>query len=515
MSNGVSTNKKTLINVFCSLVLLCTNLVISFFLSPYIVKNIGVEANGFIQLANNFVTYAQLIVTALNGMAARYITLEYTKQNYNKANLFYNSVFWGNIFIVLILFVPAVFMIFKLESLLNIPTELIFDVKVLFSIVFMNFFLGVAFPNWECGTYVTNNLNRTYIPQAFLNILKCGLIFILFICFSPHVWFVGVAVSISTVLMLIVNCINTHELTPQLYISIGKNKILYSFDAIKKLIGSGIWNSVANAGSIMLTGLNLLICNTFLGAREMGIFSLSQIFYSVIFQLAHSLRSAFAPEMTILYANGDRDKLLKVLNKDVKIATILITVPLGGIIAFGDIFYKLWIPSQDSSLLYSLTILSLLNLFFTSGIQILYNIFSIVDKVKDDAIQTVVSGIISISLNLLLLKFTNLGLYSIASVTAIVNIIRYLVITLPGLAKYLGYKPTQFYPHVGFTLLSISLITIIGVGIRNVFPINNWFAFVLIAFFTGIFGFITNFLIFLRKEERLILLQKFWNKFKK
>ena len=101
MNNGVSTNKKTLINVFCSLVLLCTNLVISFFLSPYIVKNIGVEANGFIQLANNFVTYAQLIVTALNGMAARYITLEYTKQNYEKANLFYNSVFWGNIFIVL------------------------------------------------------------------------------------------------------------------------------------------------------------------------------------------------------------------------------------------------------------------------------------------------------------------------------------------------------------------------------------------------------------------------------
>ena len=86
--------KKTMINVICSLFVLATNVLISFFLSPFIVKNIGVEANGFVTLANNFVTYAQLIVSALNSMAARFIAIAYVKKDYKKANLYYNSVFW-------------------------------------------------------------------------------------------------------------------------------------------------------------------------------------------------------------------------------------------------------------------------------------------------------------------------------------------------------------------------------------------------------------------------------------
>ena len=82
--------KKTMINVICSLFVLATNVLISFFLSPFIVKNIGVEANGFVTLANNFVTYAQLIVSALNSMAARFIAIAYIKKDYK-------TIIYGNV----------------------------------------------------------------------------------------------------------------------------------------------------------------------------------------------------------------------------------------------------------------------------------------------------------------------------------------------------------------------------------------------------------------------------------
>ncbi len=65
------------------------------------------EANGFVTLANNFVTYANLIVTALNSMAARFITVEYVKKNYKKANLYYNSVFWGNLIVVAVFIITG------------------------------------------------------------------------------------------------------------------------------------------------------------------------------------------------------------------------------------------------------------------------------------------------------------------------------------------------------------------------------------------------------------------------
>lgn len=37
----MSSNKKTIINLICSLMVLATNIIINFWLSPFIVKNIG------------------------------------------------------------------------------------------------------------------------------------------------------------------------------------------------------------------------------------------------------------------------------------------------------------------------------------------------------------------------------------------------------------------------------------------------------------------------------------------
>ncbi len=85
-----------MVNVFCSLLIMVTNTVISLFLSPFIIKNIGIEANGYIKLAGDFVMVGSLISGALNSMACRSITIEYAKKNYTKANLYYNSVFWGH-----------------------------------------------------------------------------------------------------------------------------------------------------------------------------------------------------------------------------------------------------------------------------------------------------------------------------------------------------------------------------------------------------------------------------------
>ena len=82
MKKERSNSFKTTINLLSSVGVLITNLCISFFLSPYIIRTIGVEANGFVNLANTFVTYADLVVMALNAMAARFITIAYIQKDY-------------------------------------------------------------------------------------------------------------------------------------------------------------------------------------------------------------------------------------------------------------------------------------------------------------------------------------------------------------------------------------------------------------------------------------------------
>lgn len=501
----MNNKKRTIINLVCSMMVMVTNLLIGFVLSPYIVRNIGVEANGFVTLASNFVTYASLIVTALNSMAARYITISYVQKDFKRANLYYNSVFWGNLLIVAILVLPALFFIVKMETIIDVPSNIAVDVKVLFAFVFFNFFISTGLPNWDCGTYVTNRLDRSYIPNVFASVIRCACIFLMMSLLTPKVWYVGCAATILTLITLIANCYNTHLLTPELRIQLSEGKPIYSLKAIWELVGSGIWNSISSVGNMLLSGLDLIIANMALGATAMGILSLSKTLPNLMQQLSSSICSVFAPELTINYAKGDMEAVLKDINRAMKLTSVIMTVPFAGIVVLCDRFYQLWVPSQDATLLQALTILSILGYMFTSGTQILYNVFSTVNKVKENAIAMLLSGVVSTVLTLLLVQYTQLGIYAVAGVSVFVCLVRNMIFTIPMTAKYLGCLFFQFYSQVGRTILSSGLLIGAGIAVKPFLPQGSWGAFIISAVVIGILGLLINVFLILNRSERAFL----------
>ena len=62
-------------------------------LTPFITRNIGAEAYGFVTLAKEFSQYAAILTMALNTYAARYIGLSYHKNDIHGANVYFASVF--------------------------------------------------------------------------------------------------------------------------------------------------------------------------------------------------------------------------------------------------------------------------------------------------------------------------------------------------------------------------------------------------------------------------------------
>lgn len=508
-------NKRTMINLVCSFAVLITNILIGFFLSPYIIKTVGVEANGFVTLANNFVTYANLIVTALNSMAARFITLSYIKKDYKQANKYYNAVFWGNLIIVAVLLLPAVCLILRLETVLDIPTHIVWDVKFLFVFVFFNFFIATGLPNWDCGTYITNRLDRTYIPNMVSSVFRCVFLVLIFNVFTPHVWYVGLASSLVVIINLVAKGYNTHVLTPELKVGLKKGTRSCSWKAIKELVGSGIWNSISSVGNLLLNGLDLIICNIFIDSTAMGIIALSKTLPAYMQQFSASITQVFAPELMINYAKGDKEVVLRDINRAMKITSVLLVIPLVGIIVMSKDFYHLWVPSQDANTLSKLTIITCLGYAFTSGTQILYNVFPTVNKVRTNAIYMVLSGVASTILVFILLKTTNLGIYAIAGCSVFTCWIRNMLYTVPYAAKYLGYKKTQFYPQVVSCFTNTMLLSIIGTFIRGFFEINNWIQFLGVATLIGSVCLVVGIMVFLKKEERDILLNKVFGRIRR
>lgn len=504
MARTRSNSLNTTINIVTSMGVLCANLIVSFFLSPYIIRTIGIEANGFVNLANSFVSYANLFVTALNAMAARFITIEYIKKDYEKANLYYNSVFWGNLIIDVVLLIPAAIFIGRLDNFVDVPANILWDVKILFAVVFFAFFVRTGAPNYDCGSYITNRMDLANIPSMATALLRCVILFCMFSLFEPHIWYVGFTSTLISLITLFIAGHYTHVLTPELKVKLCKP--VCSLGVIKELVGSGIWNSVSIAGNTLLSGLDLLICNIYLGPTLMGILSLSKTLPNILITLSESIRGAFGPELTISFAKGDKDNILACVKKAMKITSVIVTIPTAGLVVMSDAFYTLWVPSQDARLLQILTTLAILSYLVNSGVVILFNVFITVNKVRYNSIAMIVSGLVSIGITILLVEFTDYDLYAVAGVSSIVTICKNLFFTIPVASRLLNCKWYQFYPQVGVSMLCSGLIIVVGIVVRIFMPVNSWLMFFATCIIIGLIGLVLNMMIVLNKKERNYLM---------
>ena len=130
MSN--SSRKQNSINLITNLLAFVINAGINFFLTPYLLEQLGTESYGFIGLANDFVGYASIVTVALNALAGRYITISFHKGDYEEANKYFNSVTFANAMIAGVMAIISVIFIFSMDKILSIPSEILWDVKLLF-----------------------------------------------------------------------------------------------------------------------------------------------------------------------------------------------------------------------------------------------------------------------------------------------------------------------------------------------------------------------------------------------
>lgn len=497
-----------IINIMASISVFVVNTGINFFLSPFIVENLGVSANGFIQLANNFVSYASLITIALTSMSARFITIEIHRGNLEKAKTYYSSVFIGNLIILSFIVIPILMFIIFIDQFIIIPTGLINSVKLLFTLVFINFFINISTPDWAAAPFATNRIYISSAGQMLSNITRAIVIIFLYTLFPSEVWYVGVAAIISTIIFKLFLLNGKNVLFPEFRV----NKKYIDFKAIKELVSSGIWNTITQLGQILNQGLDLLIANISLGSVEMGILSIVKIFPNLISTLAGTLTSVFAPQLTILYAKNNVDDLIKEIYNASKITITILTVPYCAFISFGVPFFNLWMPSQDAVELQILSIITSIGFIFTFGTQVLYQIFSAINKLKMNSIVFLITSSISMIFTLIIVKNTSYGLIAICGISSIFNIIKNLFFVIPYSAKYLGLPKKTFFPLVWYSLRSVILLIIIGVIMDKYILINSWNSLLLVCIIYGIIGVLINFYTLLSAEERKYLLNKVRNR---
>lgn len=190
------------------------------------------------------------------------------------------------------------------------------------------------------------------------------------------------------------------------------------------------------------------------------------------------------------------------------IVSVLANIPIGVFLAFGSSFFTLWVPSQDAVQLTILSSLSLLGMLFAGLSQCFVNIFGVVNRLKLNSLVVIGSGFINLGCVFLLLKFTNLGIFSVVAASSTISIIRIFCFTIPYSAILINasWRSFAFYLIKGASNVLVPLM--VGFLICHFIEVNSWTSLLICFGLTAILALAIDCFVVLDKNQREVIIKK-------
>lgn len=432
-----------LLNIVWSVIAVGVNYFMNFLITPYVTNNIGVEAYGFVALATTFTNYVDIISIGLNAFAGRFISVAYHKNDKDRANMFYSSVIVADVILALLVLAPCTVIILRLEKFLQIPQLLTKDVKLLFAAVLIKYLLTVLRTAFNTATFISNRLDIYEKHHSFSYVLQAVLLLGMCVLLPPHVWYVGLAGIAAALYLLIVNLRLTKKLTPDLRF----HRELCSIKAVRELVSAGLWNSLNNLGNVLNSGLDLLITNVMIDAVVLGEVSIAKNLGTICYTLVMRVSDSFRPKQLKLYAENRIEDQVALFKQTMKITGMLCSLIICVFYICGQDFLRLWIPGQNISFIFQITMIVLLSDIAIGVVNPLYYVFTLTKKLKVPCVITIAMGVLNVASMYLLIKYTSFGAYAVVLTTLVLNFFHFVDTPLYS-AHCLKVKLTTFYPTI-------------------------------------------------------------------
>lgn len=488
------------INLIASMVNFIVNMGIGFVLTPFITHHVGAEAYGFVGLANNMVNYAALFTIALDSVSGRFVTVAYHQGDKEKADRYFSSTLTTDAVLIGILSAVALPLIANLEHILAISPRLVVDVKWLFLFIYLNFAMSSLSTVLNIATFVKNKLYLSSLANIAYSLVRALSLVICYAIFPTYVLFVGLSTCLGSLVLAGLNWIFTVRLTPELKL----RKKAISWKATWHMFTSGIWNTIVKLQQILQDGLSLLIANLAVSPLHMGYLAIAQVVPNALSGLVGTITNLFSPEQMRFFAQHKKQELKRELDDGMRITGLFTNIICVVLLVNGYDFIRLWQHGQNTKIIFILMTLTMTG-FFLSGIATtLQGVPLIVNKLRGYSLAWLGSGILSLLLTLLCVRFTPWGIYAVAFVPQLLGIIMNISFVPIYAANCLEIPVRFFYVTYGKYVLSTLVGAAISVGISHLsfLQCKNWGMLLIACCITAIITFVIDLFLLLNHAER-------------
>lgn len=416
----MASTKRFAFNVIMNWIAMAVGMVIPFFLTPYVIRHLGVTAYGIWILAVSTVSYLNLLDMGLRSAIIRFVSKAQAQEKLEDATTAIGAALWVRILISAGVAVLSVILALVFPHLFNIPA----DLHRAAQITVLMCALGVAF-TLVSGVFgavlaATNRFDVLSSISALQTVARAG--GVILILGSGH-GLVPLAYWEMTIALLggVATCGMALKIFPPCRVKIAKPDM-----AVLKLIWNySLTTFVMIVASQIIMNTDNMVVGGFLSVGLVAFYSIGGSLMSYSWQVVSAVSTTFTPLASGLEASGKMDDLRRLLLRGTQ-ATLGIALPISVALALrGKTFIGLWMGPQYSEISGTVLQILIISQFFGIANGTAASIMMAIDKHKPAAKWAVVEAILNLTLSIILVK--TIGIYGVAWGTSIAMAVVHLI----------------------------------------------------------------------------------------
>lgn len=465
-------------NLLCSGISHTVSVGIAFFLTPFLIRRLGIETYGFYPIALEIMAVVGLLMGLLNSTANRYVTVEYAGGRKGEARTYASTVFGSGLALSGFLLVPLSLFVAFCDRFLDIPRGVEGEIKLFLALMLVAGLIDAATSVFSASYEASNRLDFRSAQELTVVFVKALLLwFFLSGVFRVSIVGVGVAVLASSIVGALVRFFMARFLTPELLPKLR----LFSFSSLKRLLASGTWYSVNEFSGWITQGGFLLMVNVFLGSEEAGVYSLALTASRVLGGGMMMLAGLFLPTAMKQFATGDREALLSEILRGQKLIGFCSLVGVSMTVGFLKEFLSLWLDMGNTQLLRHLTVMAIVPILSVGVALPLFHLTVVTNRLRRMALLYAAAALLGGALSVGLIFFTEAGIFGVASVSFGVRVLWYSVF-LPFYASHLlGVEPLRLLLPILRTYLGAGISVGVILALKSVCRLSSLLSIFIVA----------------------------------
>ncbi len=424
-------------NVVMNWVAMAVNMVVPFFLTPFVVRHLGAVGYGVWILAVSTVAYLSLLDLGLRSAVIRFVSKAQAKGDLGGAKDAVEAALWfrvlvaGGVAVLSLLLASAVPYVFKIPPALVRAaqiTTLLYALGV--GITLISGVFGAvlaAYNRFDLLSMIT--VGQTVVRAAgVLLLLKGGHGLVPLACWDLVI---PLLVAFATVFFATKVFPESRVRPSRPDMAVLRTIWAYSFTSFVFMIAVQI-----------ITGTDNLVVGAFVSADAVAIYAIGGSLLGYAYQASQALSTTFTPMASNLEASGQFERLQTMLLRGTQ-ATLGLALPIAIALAFrGGTFITLWIGPQFGRMSETVLRILLISMFFGVGDGTAGSIMMAIEKHKPVARWAVYEAILNLGLSIVLVK--TIGMYGVAWGTSISMVLTHLAFYPRYIHRVLGVRPWTY-----------------------------------------------------------------------